>query len=921
MGQRQLAAIMFTDFVGYSALTQRNEALALTLLEKHWALLRPIFAKFDGREIKTIGDALLIEFPSTLQAVEAGLAMQVVIKEYNDTVDQENVIQIRIGIHTGDVERRGDDVFGDGVNIAARLEPLATPGGICISEPVYTSVNNKIDVPFYSMGEQNLKNISQSIVAYSHHPEQKAKIIKSNFLNELRRRNVFKVGVAYTIVAWIIIQVAAVTFPALHLPSWAITLVTVLILMGFPVALLLAWAFELTPDGVVPTRQIGLIEASKSTGGRKFEFTIITLLLTAVIFLIIDNYVWVEETSAPKAVITAATEIERTRDESNVANQKSVAVLPFANRSKSEDDAYFADGLHDDLLTHLSKITDMKVISRTSVMGYRGTTKNMKTIGGELGVATLLEGSVQRAANQVRINVQLIDVNTDEHLWAEIYDRELTAANIFAIQSEISTAIAKALRATLSPEEQERLGAVPTENLSAYEAYLLGKQRMVSRISDRLAEAVDYFEQAIALDPLFALAYVGLSDTTQLQFLYSGLPREEMNAKAEMAINKALALDDKLGEAYASLGLLKLERNDYIGAEAAFKQALTLNPNYATSYHWYGSLFSELGQLEEATAQMQKALTLDPLSIVINTNVAFYLAQAGEFDKAMAQFEKIIEIDPTAAQGYVGKARLYWSVYGRLDEAVLWIRKAVARDPNSPQYHAFSSGLFLTLGDDRRAECWGNRAMKLGPEDLFSNLIKVYLHTSRKENELALSYAMKALEIDHTNRDALILLRDNYLQAGSYENARSLYEKSYPALLTENEPVINRTNYQEAIDLAYVLQLSGEQERANILLGRSLAFIRSGVSLLDFGSYKVSDVRIFAMLGEKQEALTALRLAIDEGWRDGWWYFLEIDPSLESIRSEPEFQAMLAEIKGDMASQLTRVIEMEKAGDICAKPD
>ena len=211
----------------------------------------------------------------------------------------------------------------------------------------------------------------------------------------------------------------------------------------------------------------------------------------------------------------------------------------------------------------------MKVISRTSVMRYRDTEKSMKAIGDELDVATLLEGGVQRAGNQVRINVQLIDANTDKHLWAETYDRELTATNIFAIQSEIATAIANALRATLSPEEQERIAAVPTENLAAYDAYLLGKQRMATRNTEGLAEAVDYFQQAITLDPMFALAYVGLSDAYQLQILYSGLPWEEMNAKAENAINKALALDDKSGEAYAAIPL----RHGHARAHQVFARA------------------------------------------------------------------------------------------------------------------------------------------------------------------------------------------------------------------------------------------------------------------------------------------------------------------------------------------------------------
>jgi adenylate cyclase len=832
MAQREITAIMFTDLVGYSALSERNEMLALEVLEKHWELLRSVFTKFDGHEIKTIGDAFLIEFSSALRAVEAGLAIQRTLEDYNRSIDEDRKIIIRIGIHLGDVERREDDVFGDGVNIASRIEPLAPPGGLCISESVYAAVRNKIDVPFYSMGEQKLKNISHPVVVYSNH--------------------------------------------SLHIPDKTKT-------------------------------------EKQSISSRLPKKTILWLSFLIVIVWITDDD---EIPVPPSTEIQTEGKIEPVA----VTERKSVAVLPFTNRSKSEDDAYFADGLHDDLLTYLSKITDMKVISRTSVMGYRDTTKNMKTIGGELGVATLLEGSVQRVTNQVRINVQLIDVDTDEHLWAEIYDRELTAANIFAIQSEIATAIAKALHATLSSEEQERLAIVPTDNLVAYEAYLLGKQRMVTRTSEKLADAADYFNKAVTLDPTFALAYVGLSDVTQLQFLYSGLPRDEMNEKAENAINKALALDAKSGEAYASLGLLKLERHDYDGAEIAFKKALALNPNYATSYHWYGSLLTDLGQDKEAMEQMQKALALDPLSIVINSNVAFYQAASGKFDEAMAHFDKIIEIDPTAAQGYLGKARLYWSVYGRLDEADPFARKALSLDPNSPQYHAMLGGLYLTLGDDKRAECVVNLAMRLGPESLFPNIMMAYLHASRNENKQALSYARISHKMDPNKGDVLLFIRDDYLQAGKYDKARSLYEESNPALVNEDDPVINKKNYRNAIDLAYVLQLNGEKDRAERLLERSLAFIRSGIHRLDFDGYKINDVRIYALQGEKQQALNALRQAINEGWRDGWWYFLEVDPGLQSIRHEPEFQAMLAEVKADMAEQLARVKATEKEGDVCVNP-
>jgi len=259
-------------------------------------------------------------------------------------------------------------------------------------------------------------------------------------------------------------------------------------------------------------------------------------------------------------------------------------------------------------------------------------------------------------------------------------------------------------------------------------------------------------------------------------------------------------------------------------------------------------------------------------------------------------------------------------VYGRLDEAAPWIRKAISLDPNSPDGSAYLGALYLMLGDDKQAECLLNHTIKLGPESLIPNLFMSILHAYRREIDQALPYALKALKIKPTSSDALKVLRVHDLRTGNYDKARSRYEKSYQVLLTEDEPTINKRNYEAAIDLAYILQLTGEQERADLLLERSLAFIHSGLPRLDFDGYGVADVQIYAMQGEKQRAMTTLRQAIDEGWRDGWWYFLELDPSLESIRNEPEFQAMLQEIKADMTEQLARVKAMEKEDDVCVNP-
>jgi TolB-like protein/Tfp pilus assembly protein PilF len=727
-----------------------------------------------------------------------------------------------------------------------------------------------------------------------------------SFIKELKRRNVIRVAIAYVIVAWLLLQVADVVLNNIEAPDWVFQAILLLVAIGFPFALIFAWAFELTPEGLKREHEVDRSESITHVTGRKLDFTIIGVMAIAIAYFLADKFVWVGEEPAT----TVAVSEER----------PSVAVLPFANRSAKEDDAFFVDGIHDDLLSHISKIGSIKIISRTSVLQYRDTTKTIPQIAEELGVATVLEGGVQRAGEQVRINVQLIDARTDEHLWSEIYDRQLSAANIFTIQSEIATAIAKALQAALSPEEQDRLQAVPTENLAALEAYFHGKQRMAKRTSGALAEAVEYFQQAIELDPDFALAYVGLADSYLLQVIYSGLPNDEVFPKVEAAIDKALELDDQLGEAYASLGSIKQQMNDFQDAEVAYKRALELNPNYATAHHWYTTLLGRLGRSEEALARIRKAQELDPLSAIINLSVGSALSTLGRFDEALAQYKKVIEIDPALPHGPEFIGDIYWAVSGQLDEAAGWYRQAIALDPGNPTRPALLGFIYLDLGDVGHAEDWINRSMALGPDSRWPNSAMAFLHMYRGEDAEALDFARKALTIDPTAWFELAYLRNHDLQAGRYAEARARYEKSYPALLNDNEPTIDITNFRPAIDLAYVLSKTGEQERADLLLDRSLTFIET-IPRLGLAGFWVSDVKIYAQQGKTEAALAALRQAIDQGWRTYWWYYLEHDKNLDSIRHEPEFQAMVEEIKADMAAQLERLRAMEASGKLEPIPE
>jgi TolB-like protein/Tfp pilus assembly protein PilF len=736
-----------------------------------------------------------------------------------------------------------------------------------------------------------------------------------SLIAELKRRNVFRVGAAYAIVGWLLIEVASVVLPTFEAPEWVMKVLTFLVILGFPLTLVIAWAFELTPEGIKREQSADRAESITQKTSRKLDHAIIGLLVLAVVFLVVDNYVL-----EPEGAEVTAEQIPAAQP---IAQNKSIAVLPFANRSANEADAFFVDGVHDDILSHISKIAALKVISRTSVMRYRDTTKSLKTIGEELGVTTILEGGVQRAGDRIRLNVQLIDASTDEHVWVDTYDRELTVSNIFAIQTEIATAVADALRATLTAEERDRLAIIPTENLAAYEAYMLGRQRMAKRTSAALTEAGEYFQRAVELDPEFALAYVGLSDSYQLLVEHGGLGGAATMAKARAAVDRALELDDVLGEAYNSLAGVLWWEGGVEDAEAAFRRALELSPNYATAYHWYG-LFLRFhsGEFEEALDLHRRAAQLDPLSPMIIANVAYALEELGRFEKSLSWLKRSVEVDPGFAYGHMSiGGHLY--VLGRLDEALVWLGKSLALDPESPDVHAYMSDVFLDLGALDEAEYLAHRSHELGPETFASLASMQFVSRYTDDQAGAIEYGRK---LSATNRylwqgdDVVLLLRDHELRAGRPSEARALYETAYPELLSEDGPKVGYPNYRPAINFALVLLATGEQERAEELLDRSLERIQSPTGR-GLAGYQIADVQIHALRGERQKALAALRRAIDEGWRGRWWYFLKHDPNLESLHDEPEFQAMVAEFDAYLAAQLARVRDMELNGELEPIPE
>jgi adenylate cyclase len=557
-GTRRLAAIVFTDIVGYTGLTQSNEALAMRLLSKHRELLRPIFPKYSGREVKTIGDAFLLEFDSALEATECAVELQKTLHEYNQSTKE--TLLVRVGVHVGDVIHREGDVYGDAVNIASRIEPLASGGGICVSEQVYDQVRNKIPYKLIKLQTSELKNVKYQIDAYK-----------------------------------------------LELP----------------------WE---------------------------------------------------------KGEMNPVREHDKHR----------LAVLPLANMSADPADEYFADGMTEELISAVSGISGLSVISRTSVMEYKGKGRRIAEVGDELNVGTVLEGSVRRAGDRLRVTAQLIDVEEDRHLWSEKYDRELD--DVFKIQDDIAGKIAQALRVKLASIQE--LGRKQTENVEAYTLYLKGRYFWNKRSKEGIFEAMKLFQEAINIDPNYARAYSGLADAYHIAADYDFMDMVEGKAKAREMIMKALGLDDTLAEAHASFGLDLLGDLHYQEAQREFRRAIGLNPSYATAHHWLSNCLADLGNLNDAIDEIEKAHELDPLSPIINGVLSGDYEGIGRLDEALAILDKLIESEPT--WGYY--RRCYFFMITKVkDRAFADLEAWYKLDQDEGRYKWVLASLYGWFGDKEKA--------------------------------------------------------------------------------------------------------------------------------------------------------------------------------------------------------------------------
>ena len=630
---------MFTDMVGYTALSQRNEALALELLEEHRRILRSIFPRFNGTEIKTIGDAFLVEFHSALEAAQCALEIQRALAKRNADILPDRRIEVRIGIHVGDVVHREGDVYGDGVNIASRIQPVAGVGGICISVDVERQIHHALDARFEKLAPVELKNVEVPM-------------------------DLFRI--------------------------------------------VLPWEREtqLKREGQKPAAAPPSIPVGSLVAG-------VLLLIMVAGWFLFGRY------HAPTKQ-SAVAEVPA----------KSIAVLPFENLSEEKQNEYFTDGVQDEILSDLAKIADLKVISRTSVVQYKaGAQRNLRKIGEELGVAHVVEGSVQRAANKIRVIAQLIDARNDAHLWAQTYDRDL--ADVFAIQSEIAKAIADQLQAKLSPNEKKAIEQPPTTDLAAFDLYSRAKSLQftagASATSDRdVRKAIELLDEAVKRDPSFFDAYCQLAYAHEQLYAVFGTDHTPARlALAQAAVQAATRLRPDVGETHlARAQYLYYGRRDYAGALAELESARKTLPNDPRLFELTGYILRRRGQQQEGLRNLQRAVELDPRNFFTLQQIALSYQWLGRYAEAIAAFDRALSIVPDNVETQASRSEFEFCWKGDtqpLHQAIdailaqgpsaiapaadIWFHCALAeRDP------AAAERALVAVGDN---PCWTESAIRL----------------------------------------------------------------------------------------------------------------------------------------------------------------------------------------------------------------
>jgi TolB-like protein/Tfp pilus assembly protein PilF len=674
-----------------------------------------------------------------------------------------------------------------------------------------------------------------------------------SFFAELKRRNVYKVAVAYAVASWLLIQIATQVFPFFEIPNWAVRLVVLLLIAGFPVALVFSWAFEITPEGIKRESEITSDKSITHHTGRKI--VALTIALAVIAAGLLAYQLWGSRRSAT---------VEKNVPLENAASipAKSIAVLPFDNLSDDKSNAYFAEGIQDEILTRLSKIAALKVISRTSTQKYKSAPDNLRDVGKQLGVANILEGSVQKIANAVHVNVQLIKVATDEHLWAESYNRKLD--DVFGVEGEVASAIAAQLDTKLSGTEKKAVTDKPTENTAAYDAYLRGLNIEHNNYSyDSYVQAERNYLRAVELDPDFGVAWARLAILRS--FLnFNAIDLNTYTADSvKQAADRAMALAPDAGESWIAQGSYRYRiLRDFNSALAAYDEARKRLPNSALVYEYRGFVLRRLGRWQEAEASYKKALELDPLDVQLLTSVGneFYL-YSRRFDDALASVDRALQVAPDAAGEHANKAVVLQAA-GRIDEA----RQELALVPSD-------------VLDD-----WvvAARVTQATYERRFGEAVKI---VQRKLNSLP-----PGQPLDSFAKAFLVQMGQCQEWLGQHEAARQTFERALREIKPTSAAVVGPDANGTPSVLAQAYAGLNEKERA--LQQAAQAVKDYNGDAVNQPQAELALAQAQARFGEIDSAIAALPhlLQVPAGLTTA---NLKFDPLWDPLRKDPRFQKLV----------------------------